>query len=216
MITVENLKEIVVSILQQWLHAHSANWDGWDVRNAREFLTMYAPDYCFQKTLDLQNEMAELITSRMLPPMVCKHGICTEYGCDDPYEMCEEDDTRDLDTETDWHLLKQYIKLDGYIVLTDDECEELAKWAIRAWHESIGLENILLECENAISEIQYSYGRDLLLALTKASHVVHYHGRILEDYHRGIDEVYELATDGLKAACGIENIDRYLEAHSGL
>lgn len=215
MTTVEDLRDIVVSILQGWLHDHSANWDAWDARDAREFLTLNAPDYCFQKNVDLKDEMVRLITSRMLPPMICKHGICSEYGCDVIDDMCEEDDTRDIG-EDDYHLLIRYVQCDGYITLTDDECEKLATWVIKEWHERIGIENIVDDCESVIREIQYSCGQDLLLALTKASHVVHYNGRILEDYHRGIDEVYKLATDGLKVACGTENINNYLEAYNGL
>jgi len=46
MTTVEDLRDIVVSILQGWLHDHSANWDAWDARDAREFLTLNASKKC--------------------------------------------------------------------------------------------------------------------------------------------------------------------------
>lgn len=215
MLTVEEIKDLTVRIMEGWIMAHSSNWDAWGASDAREWLQQNAGSdkhWTFQENIDARDKAAQAILDRYIRPMVCKHhGICTEWGC----EYCEEDDTRELDENEDWGMLKEYVS-DGYYFLTDDECEKLSIDLIKEWHEMIGLENIVEECQQVIDEIRYSQGKDLLLALTKASHVVHYNGRMLEDYNEGIDEIYLLATEGLDVACGRENINKYLEEYSGL
>lgn len=205
MVTVDELIDQTVGVLDNWIRGHSCDWDAWGVSGPGAFFEQEVKDWTFREIVDVLDIAADMFEDKLFKPARCEHGYTDEmhyceFGCEDVIELEER------------HDIKEYLRIYEYMAFDDFELEKMATRTINDWRIMLGVENLVEDAMKARDEIAYaSDAQEQLYALLNACHVVHYNGRLLEDHHGGMESVFLLATDGLDAACGKENVRSFLD-----